>query len=441
MASLEPLDIIIKIQQQEKLAELKLQAKEAAGEIVKLNQSLQGGTLNQTQFNAQAHRYGVTLSNVIPQIKTLESANRGLGQGLGQLAYAIDDVQYGFNAIVNNIPQIVLGLGGSAGVAGAIGIAAVAINQLVKHWDDLVTAFDAWKSGDTVAGLQAVKKAADDAAESFKKLAEKPTTEQAGGMKVIDQFVQKHGAEGLAQAVAQAVSQDPTLQAKLTAAEKLGPAGGGGGELGGPMTAGLSQHEIDMLLGQKNRKKADTLIGAAAIAGPAGDIARGELARIMPGFQQLDPMNVKAQQQEEADKDIRKEAINNQNEVVAHRLNAEHKLSEELKRDRKQRAHDEDAEEKKVWEKGKDRRLQALQDQRDALQEQEHHIRFAASMRKGDSAAYGSTKAMLADIRQGAYDAGATVSKNQLKKLEMIHLELVKLREQEKQNKRGGNFQ
>lgn len=61
----------------------------------------------------------------------------GASMGLLYLGQAVDDVQYGFAAIVNNIPQIVMGLGGSAGLAGGIGIAAVAVNQLITHWDTL----------------------------------------------------------------------------------------------------------------------------------------------------------------------------------------------------------------------------------------------------------------------------------------------------------------
>ncbi len=42
---------------------------------------------------------------------------------------------------MNNIPQIAMGLGASAGVAGAVGILAVAVNQLSKHWDEFMRIF------------------------------------------------------------------------------------------------------------------------------------------------------------------------------------------------------------------------------------------------------------------------------------------------------------
>jgi hypothetical protein len=65
-----------------------------------------------------------------------EKAGMSGARGLLYMSQAIDDIQYGFTAIVNNIPQIVMGFGGGAGIAGAVGIAAVAINQLQKHWGD-----------------------------------------------------------------------------------------------------------------------------------------------------------------------------------------------------------------------------------------------------------------------------------------------------------------
>lgn len=60
-----------------------------------------------------------------------------------ELARTLDDVQYGFRGIVNNIPQIALALGGphATAIAGGVGIAAVAINQLIEHWDTLRAAF------------------------------------------------------------------------------------------------------------------------------------------------------------------------------------------------------------------------------------------------------------------------------------------------------------
>ncbi len=92
-------------------------------------------------------------------------ANKG-AQGLLALSYAIDDAQYGFKAIVNNIPQVAT-MFGMAGLAGAVGIAAVAINQLINHWDQLSVYFeraDVRIQAQWMADLaEATKRAADEA--------------------------------------------------------------------------------------------------------------------------------------------------------------------------------------------------------------------------------------------------------------------------------------
>lgn len=51
---------------------------------------------------------------------------KNMGQGMLQVAYFMDDVQYGIKGILNNIPGLVMGFGGGAGLAGAISIATLA---------------------------------------------------------------------------------------------------------------------------------------------------------------------------------------------------------------------------------------------------------------------------------------------------------------------------
>jgi hypothetical protein len=71
--------------------------------------------------------------------------------GLMVLSQTIDDMQYGFHAVVNQIPMLGMGLGSILGMSsqaamkfGAIaGIAAVAINTIINHWDQLLGVFGA----------------------------------------------------------------------------------------------------------------------------------------------------------------------------------------------------------------------------------------------------------------------------------------------------------
>ena len=59
-----------------------------------------------------------------------------MGQGMLQVAYFMDDVQYGIKGILNNIPGLVIGFGGGAGLAGAISLATLAGAKLYEWLSD-----------------------------------------------------------------------------------------------------------------------------------------------------------------------------------------------------------------------------------------------------------------------------------------------------------------
>ena len=81
--------------------------------------------------------------------KKIKSFGSSGAMSLMMVSQAIDDVQYGFKAIVNNIPMLGMSLGKAFGASsegamkfGAIaGIAAVAINTIINHWDQLFDRF------------------------------------------------------------------------------------------------------------------------------------------------------------------------------------------------------------------------------------------------------------------------------------------------------------
>lgn len=79
------------------------------------------------------------------------------GQNLLALSYAVDDLQYGFRAILNNIPQLVQAFGFGAGAAGAVSIAVIGINTALTFFQSLI--------GDTEAKLKPFK----DVLEEFAK--------------------------------------------------------------------------------------------------------------------------------------------------------------------------------------------------------------------------------------------------------------------------------
>lgn len=60
----------------------------------------------------------------------LQTNTRNSSQALLMFSQGFEDAQYGIRGVLNNIPGLVIALGGTAGLAGGISIAAVALSQL-----------------------------------------------------------------------------------------------------------------------------------------------------------------------------------------------------------------------------------------------------------------------------------------------------------------------
>lgn len=85
---------------------------------------------------------------------------KNMGQGTLQAAYFFDDLQYGIKGILNNIPGLVIGFGGGAGLAGAMSLAVLAGAKLYE-----------WLSSTEEKSVDLTKKLEEER-EAFKKLKE-----------------------------------------------------------------------------------------------------------------------------------------------------------------------------------------------------------------------------------------------------------------------------
>lgn len=86
---------------------------------------------------------------------------KNMGQGALQAAYFFDDLQYGIRGIMNNIPGLVMGFGGGAGLAGAVSIAVLAGAKLYEWMG---------KTEDKSADLaKKMKEQSKEIAESYRK--------------------------------------------------------------------------------------------------------------------------------------------------------------------------------------------------------------------------------------------------------------------------------
>lgn len=88
----------------------------------------------QTKSRAKSATDQLLASQTMLNKENVRAVQRGnkLNEGLIQLSYIVDDVQYGMRGILNNIPGLVMGFGASAGLAGAISIATLAGYKLYE---------------------------------------------------------------------------------------------------------------------------------------------------------------------------------------------------------------------------------------------------------------------------------------------------------------------
>lgn len=89
-------------------------------------QALPGGLPALTAQSLSQMEKGVALQKEMRR-QTMLAGAAGKNGALGFLAFsqAVEDAQYGIRGVLNNIPQMVMGFGGSAGLAGALSLLAV----------------------------------------------------------------------------------------------------------------------------------------------------------------------------------------------------------------------------------------------------------------------------------------------------------------------------
>ena len=91
----------------------------------------------------QTERAGALAQEASRKFNLLTRGVGGTSMGFLAFSQAVEDAQYGIKGVLNNIPQMILGFGGSMGLAGAISLAAVAAVQLYPHLKRLFSSVDA----------------------------------------------------------------------------------------------------------------------------------------------------------------------------------------------------------------------------------------------------------------------------------------------------------
>jgi hypothetical protein len=95
-------------------------AANAQREVDALNRSFDVGAVSAAKMGRQMDR--------------ATGPTRDVGRAALEGSRALEDLQYGIGGVVNNIPSLIMALGGSAGLTAVISLAAVGANQLYKNF-------------------------------------------------------------------------------------------------------------------------------------------------------------------------------------------------------------------------------------------------------------------------------------------------------------------
>lgn len=95
--------------------------------------------LDDANYTARAQRAATATVQLDTSMARIASGGGGarIGMALNAAAQGFEDLQYGVAGAMNNLSQMAIMMGAGGMVVAGVTIAGVAINQLVKHWEDL----------------------------------------------------------------------------------------------------------------------------------------------------------------------------------------------------------------------------------------------------------------------------------------------------------------
>ena len=129
------------LEAQQALLKLEKEALKAGGatevmatKIAKAKNSVKVARNEYQLATVNLRKYAMEAKRASGAVTNLKTSNKRTNQGITQLAYAIDDMQYGFQGVQNNIQAMAVGMGASGPLVLAITATVVAIGMLVKKF-------------------------------------------------------------------------------------------------------------------------------------------------------------------------------------------------------------------------------------------------------------------------------------------------------------------
>lgn len=134
--------------------------------------------------------------------REVSTGMRNAGMSVLMFSQALEDAQYGVRGVMNNIPGLVMALGGGPGLAGVASLATVAISQLIQHWDDLTKLWDQNATQNEAQHFEQLGKAIATTREEMDKMveAEKQLREQRAKLGEVPGAEPAARAKGFAEA-------------------------------------------------------------------------------------------------------------------------------------------------------------------------------------------------------------------------------------------------
>lgn len=116
------------------LAKLELKMKQLNDAIKEGKGNTQAYANELSHLKSEYERVSGSVFKMGEAVKQATPKTANLGQAALETSRGLEDLQYGIGGVVNNIPSLVMALGGGAGLTAAISLGAVAVNQMVKEW-------------------------------------------------------------------------------------------------------------------------------------------------------------------------------------------------------------------------------------------------------------------------------------------------------------------
>lgn len=172
-------NIIMRVQGEEKVRQLTAEIAKEEKALVDLSNRLKAAGIAQDQIIQATSVYAQAIQRLNKELvaaeKQIAQAGGGMQrfqQGMIQAGYAVDDLQYGFKGIANNIQPLLMALGLGGGLAGIISIVVTGVVQLQQHWDSLMSAFGMGRVKTQAEEMDELAKATSRTVEQTAKLGE-----------------------------------------------------------------------------------------------------------------------------------------------------------------------------------------------------------------------------------------------------------------------------